>query len=219
MIQGFGHSSSLGYIPLYAYAGSPIDSGSTNQTGVTLDGVGVNFIGKIAIIGNIAGTRIFNMTNQNVGYVFSNISQAEILNTIRKNMALASRNIQSASLAGGIGINFIYQKGLSYDYDTSFGWIWPAGERSIVVEGRDIILNQVTIGDSSTTQPRALIALKDAAGNGGNIIITKNVSRIYSFLYAEGSIYSGEKPNTTDPITSYISSGAWNIPAQQLYIK
>ena len=32
MIQGFGHSSSLGYIPLYAYAGSPVDSGATNQT-------------------------------------------------------------------------------------------------------------------------------------------------------------------------------------------
>lgn len=219
MIQGFGHSSSLGYIPLYAYAWSPVDSGSTNQTGVTLDGVWVNFIGKIAVIGNIAGSRIYNMTNQNVGYVFSNISQAEILNTIRKNIAIVSRNVPLASLVSGVWVNFIYQKWQAYDYDTSFGWIWPAGKRSIVVEGRDIILNQNTIGDPSVTQPRAIIALKDTNGNGGNVIITKNVNRIYSFIYAEGSVYSGEKPNTTDPITSYISSGAWNIPAQQIYIK
>ena len=105
----------------------------------------MNFIGKIAVIGNIAGSRIYNMTNQNVGYVFSNISQAEILNTIRKNVAIISRNVPTMSLANGVGVNFIYQKGPAFDYDTSFGWIWPAGKRSIVIEGRDIILNQNTI--------------------------------------------------------------------------
>lgn len=145
----------------------------------------MNFIGKIAIIGNIAGTRIYNMTNQNVGYVYNTVNQASILNTIRKNIALVSRNITSASLAGGVGINFIYQKSLAFDYDTGFGWIWPSGKRSIIIEGRDIILNQATIGDSTEVQPRVMIALKDANGNGGNIIITKNVERIYTFLYAE----------------------------------
>ena len=42
------------------------------------------------------------MTNQNVGYVFSNISQAEILNTIRKNIAIVSRNVPLASLVSGV---------------------------------------------------------------------------------------------------------------------
>ncbi len=219
VLEGFGHSSALGYIPFYAYAASPVDSGALDQTGITFDGVSVNFIGKIAVIGNIAGSRIYNMTNQNVWYVFSNISQSAILNTIRKNISLLSRNIPTANLISGNGTNFIYQKGQSFDYDTSFGWIWPTGKRSIIIEGRDIILNQSLIGDPTDTHPRAIIALKDANGNGGNIIITKNVNQIYAFIYAEGSIYSWEKTVTTDPITSYIASGAWNIPAQQIYIK
>ncbi len=99
LLEGFGHSQALGYIPFYAYATSPVYSGTVDQSGITLDGVGVNFIGKIAIIGNIAGTRIYNMTNQNVGYVYNTINQASILNTIRKNIALVSRNISSANLA------------------------------------------------------------------------------------------------------------------------
>jgi hypothetical protein len=75
------------------------------------------------------------------------------------------------------------------------------------------------IRDYGDYRPKALIALKDANGNGGNVIITNAVERIYAFIYAEGSIYSGEKATTTDPIVPYILSGAWNIPAQQLYIK
>ena len=53
-----------------------------------------------------------------------------------------------------------------------------------------MILNQSVIGDATETRPRSLIVLKDKDGNGGNIIITKDVQRIYAFLYAEGSLYS-----------------------------
>lgn len=218
IIEGFGHSKALWYVPFYGYAGSPVDTWSLNQTGITLDGVSVNFIGKMAIIGNIAGSRIYNMTNQNVGYVFNSANQSSILNTIRKNIALISRNIPQAVLDAGTGLKFIYQKSAWFDYDMTYG-IWPTGKRSIIIEGKDVVLNQTTIGDSTSTEPRAIIALKDANGNGGNIIITKKVERIYVFLYAEWSIYSWEKAVTTDPIFSYIQSGAWNIPAQQLYIK
>ncbi len=219
LIEGFGHSSSLGYIPFYGYASSPVDTGAIDQTGILLDGVGVNFIGKIAIIGNVAGSRIYNLTNQNIGYIYKEISQANILNVIHKNVALITRNIPSAILNLGTGLEFIYQKQNNFDYDTSFGWTWPAGKRTIIVEGRDIVLNQVNIGDGTTTRPRALIALKDSNGNGGNIIITKTVERIYTFLYAEGSIYSGEKADSVSPIVPYILSWAFNIPAQQIYIK
>lgn len=118
-----------------------------------------------------------------------------------------------------MGVNFVYQKLQAFDYEMSFGWIWPAGKRSIVVEGRDIILDQSIIGDAIEPRSRVIIALKDSSGNGGNIIITKKVERIYAFLYAEGSIYSGEKATTSDPIIPYVASGAWNIPAQQIYIK
>ncbi len=36
-----------------------------------------------------------------------------------------------------------------------------------------------------------LISLKDpVTGNGGNIVISDQVKRIYAYLYAEGSIFS-----------------------------
>ena len=52
MIEGFGHSNALGWIPFYADTATPVNA--TTQTGVLLDGIGLNFIGKIAVIGNIA---------------------------------------------------------------------------------------------------------------------------------------------------------------------
>ena len=138
---------------------------------------------------------------------------------IRKNISLISRNVPSADLVNQYStkVDFLlYTNGT--DYDTSVGgWAWPSLKDSIIVVGSDIILGQGVIG-SDTKPNRAMIALKDAAGNGGNIIINSNVKRIYSFLYAEGSLYSGEKP-TSNPIYSYVSSGAWNIPANQLYVK
>lgn len=42
-------------------------------------------------------------------------------------------------------------------------------------------VNSLTWGQS----PIGLIALKDASGNGGNIIISKNTKRIYAYMYAE----------------------------------
>lgn len=215
-IEGFGHSRALGWIPFYADTTTPITA--TTQTGVLFNGVGLNFIGRIAIIGNIAGTRIFNVTNQQVGYVFSSINHSEMLNTIRKNIALISRNANPAELADPFDpkFNFLVQRWS--DYDTSVpGWTWPNGKKSIIVIGGDVILDQSTIGD--TTDPdRAIIALKDEGGSGGNIIIGENVGRIYSFLYGEWSIYSGNK-TATGLIVPYIVAGVWNIPGNQLYIK
>jgi hypothetical protein len=105
----------------------------------------------------------------------------------------------------------------SGDYTFPNGWVWPPGKRTIVVVGHDIILNQDYV-NLSASRPTALIALQDDNGNGGNIIITDKVKRIYSLLYAEGSIFSGEK-TATGYIDSYIDHGVWNIPTNQLYIK
>jgi len=221
LLEWFWHNEALWYVPFYALAGAtPVDTGSTSQTGITLDGIGVNFIGRIAIVGNIAGSRIYNMTNQNVGYVFNSINQADILNTIRKNIAIASRNIPSANLTSGAGIDFLYLKNGSDYYIDTLSADPLDTERAVIVEGADIILGKqyINTNGSTTDTPKALIALKDENGNGGNIIITRDVERIYAFIYAEWSIYSWEKP-LGDPITPYIASGAWNIPAQQLYIR
>jgi hypothetical protein len=214
-IEGFGHSRALGWIPFYAAAATPIST--TSQTGVLFNWVGLNFIGKIAIIGNIAGTRIFNVTNQQVGYIFSSINQANMLNTIRKNIALISRNADATELANPLDTKFRFMITRWIDYDTRGGWwTWPNNKKSIIVIGGDVILDEPTIGSSVDTT-RAIIALKDESWSGWNIIISENVGRIYSFLYAEGTIYSGYK-TATGLISSYISKWVWNIPGNQLYI-
>ncbi len=215
-LQGFWHSTSLGWIPFYAEAATPVTA--TTQTWVLLNGMGLNFIGKIAIIGNIAGTRIFNVTNQQVWYVFSTINHAEMLNIIRKNVALITRNANPVDLANPLStkFNFLLQKGS--DYDTSIGWwIWPSTKKSLIIVWGDVILDQIQIGDD-TSSNRALIVLKDENGNGGNIILRERVGRIYAFLYAEGSIYSWDK-TATGLIVPYVTRWVWNIPGNQLYIK
>ncbi len=219
LIEWFGHSNALWWIPFYANT-APVLSWATSQTWVTLDGIDLNFIGKIAVIGNIAGTRIYNLPNQQVGYIFSSINHSEILNTIRKNIALISRNIPDTDLTDPSN-NFDFFVHKSSDYDTSnFWWIWPPGKRSIIIIGKDLILDARSpayqVGDS-TDLNRAFIVLKDANGNGWNIIIGENVKRIYAFMYAEWIIYSWNK--TAGVITPFVGSWVWNIPANQLYIK
>ncbi len=164
-MEGFGFNAALGWIPFYAEASTPISA--TTQTGIILDGIGVNFIGKIAIIGNISGTRIYNIANQNVGYIFGITNHAEILNVIRKNISLISRNVPSADLVNQYSskVDFLLYTDGS-DYDTSGGgWTWPSLKDAIIVVGGDIILGQSIIG-SDMKPNRAIIALKDASGNG-----------------------------------------------------
>jgi hypothetical protein len=212
-IEGFGWSRALGWVPFY---GNISSSTGTTQTGITVGGLNINFLGKIAIVGNVAGTRIFDLPTQSVGFIFASSSHASIINAIKKNIALISRNISDTALADDMSsFNFLIQK--SADYSFPPGWVWPLGKRSIIVIGHDIILDQPEV-NAFQSQPVALIALQDDDGNGGNIIITDRVKRIYSLLYAEGSIFSGEKTGT-GYIDSYINSGVWNIPTNQLYLK
>jgi hypothetical protein len=128
-----------------------------------LGGAPVNFISKIAIVGNIAGSRVFSVqnnatTNQDVGYSYKTINHADILNLIRKNVALISRNISDSDLANENNtLDFFIKK---TDYTPGSGDL-PNRKRSAIVIGADIILTQAyinsTIWDKS---PIGLIALK-----------------------------------------------------------
>ena len=74
-----------------------IPDGSTTASG--FGGTPINFVSKIAIVGNIAGSRVYSVTNsgiqnQNVGYSYKTINHASILNLIRKNIALMTRNVE-----------------------------------------------------------------------------------------------------------------------------
>lgn len=84
-----------------------------------------------------------------------------MLNTIRKNIALISRNTNPLTLADPFSTDFDFMIVRGVDYDTTGGgWVWPAGKRSIIVIGGDVILGQSQIGLSTDTN-RAIIALKD----------------------------------------------------------
>lgn len=177
-------------------------------------------MGKIAIIGNIAGTRIFDVPNQNVGYVFNATRHSEVMNTIHKNVAILSRNVDDTTLADvDSAFSFLVKKDGDYAFNGS-NPVWPTaqGKRTIFVIGYDVILDTTNFIGADDGITRAIVALKDYNGNGGNIIVTDKVKRIYTYLYAEGSIFSGEK-DLLGNIVPYVASGALNIPANQLYLK
>lgn len=214
-LEWFAHSRALWWVPFYADTTTPITP--TTQTGILFNGISLNFIGKIAIIWNIAGTRIYNVVNQQVGYIFSTINQAEMLNIIRKNIALITRNANPADYTDPYSTKFNFLIHTGSDYDTSGGgWTWPAWKRSIIVIGSDVILGQNQIW-LDTEANRAIIVLKNEAGSWGNIIIKDLVGRIYAMLYAEWSIYSWEKVG--DEVIPYVGTWVWNIPGNQLYLK
>lgn len=218
LIEGWAWNKWLWWVPFYAVTeNQELGVDPITSTGITMDGVSIEFVGKIAIIWNIAGTRIFDLPNQNIGYVFTLAKHAVIMNTIHQNLALLTRNIADAVLRDpGSSFDFLIEK--SQDYVFVFWDTWPVGKKTIVSYGHDIVLDTTnTIGQDDGVI-RALIALKDNDGNGGNIIVSEKVKEIYALVYAEGSIFSGEKTMTWY-IDNYVSHSAFNIPQKQLYIK
>lgn len=218
LIEGWWWSRALWWVPFYAKTESQeLGIDPVTSSGISMDGVSVQFVGKIAIIGNIAGTRIFELPNQNVGYTFNVTSHASIMNSIRKNISIMSRNVSDSVLGdASSGFNFIVKK--DSDYEFTYGATWPVGKKTIVVIWQDIVLdttNTIWLNDGTV---RWLIALKDSDGNGGNIIISEKVQQIYALVFAEGSLFSWVK-TATGLIDSYVLKGAFHIPQNQLYIK
>ncbi len=216
LIEGFAWSRGLGWVPFYADMWSPVTP--TTQTWISADGLGINFIWQIAIIGNIAGTRIYESAYQTVANIFSTTKHAEIMNSVHKNVTLLSRNIDDILLEDeSSAFDFLVEKNDDFIFD--FNRSWPANKRTIVTIGQDIVLDQEDINPNPESFPtRALISLKDYNGSWWNIVVTDKVKRIYAFIYAEWSLFSGEK-SATWAIVPYVNSGSWNIPTNQLYIK
>ena len=116
----------IGWVPLWSGI-----SGSTTPTAITptdpLSGVPINFVSKIAIVGNIAGSRVFSVTNnsvanQDVGYSYKTINHANILNMIRRNIALMSRNIDEATLENVLSPHEFIIIADGGDYRIDSGW-------------------------------------------------------------------------------------------------
>ena len=143
---------------------------------------------------------------------------------IRKNIALMTRNVSDSDLdpvATDTKFDFIIRKWSDLRIElSSLTPYLTAGKRSLIVIGWDIVINDVDVNSLAwSNRTIGLIALKDASGNGGDIIISDQVKRIYAYLYAEGTIFSGEKASSVSPIVKYSNTGIWNIPQNQLYIR
>lgn len=222
-ISGWGWNRWLWWVPLWsglsgslAFSASPI---------APLASVSLHFVSKIAIVGNIAGTRVYSVsnswiTNQDVWYTYKTVNHASILNLIRKNIALMTRNISPAVIADETTANpfdFIV-KNVDFSFDPS--WYLSSWKRTIIVRWWDVIMTGTGINADpvALTKPIWIIALKDDTWSGWNIIISENVKRISAYMYAEWSIFSWEK-SATGLIVKYTDWWPFNIPQWQLYIR
>lgn len=101
---------------------------------------------------------------------------------------------------------------------------------TIIVRGGNVIIdmdiNNTDFNQESTNpeKMKGIIVLKDENGKGGDVYITKKVKQIYAYIFAEGSVFSGEK-NTDGTYRKYIvpenpTDGlpTAGLPMKQLYI-
>jgi len=228
-ISGWWWNEWLGWVPLWSGLSGALSYSSSTNIPAPITSISLHFVSKIAIVGNIAGTRVYSVTNsgvtnQDVGYTYKTVNHASILNLLRKNIALMTRNIDPARLVDNNLINpfdFVLQSiDNMADPDFDFVWSYVPSKKSIIVIGGDIILDQEDINSNSInlTQPIWLIALKDSTGSGWNIIISDKVKRISAYMYAEWSIFSGEK-SATGHIMKYTDNWPFGVPQWQIYIR
>jgi hypothetical protein len=148
------------------------------------------------------------------------------LNKIRENVAILTRNITntytnssfgtSAPIRLGNKILFINNGGTNKTLRyTDIVSDFPSGSvDSIIVIGGDIIIGTGVI--NNTSKPKGIIVLKNAAGLGGNIVITNNVKKIESSIFTEGTVYSGDDmANLYNDTTLKVTT----LGENQLYIK
>lgn len=118
-LEGFAWSDSLGWVPMFTgkkfddqllvsnngtfLVGSGVLNDNWYKNPTPAAGASVNFIGKVAVIGNVAGSRVFEVyntnqyQNQNVGISYSTLQHANLLNQIRGNIARITRNANPAN--------------------------------------------------------------------------------------------------------------------------
>ena len=132
--------------------------------------------------------KVFGASNNAIDVLSGNntqdlgsLTRTDIKNLIHKNVATLTQ--------GGVPADANY-KVFSADTtinDSSFD------KATIIVRGANVVIN----GDiTSGAQMKGIIAIKDDAGNGGNIYITKDVKNISAVLYADENVVSGPSAGT-----------------------
>lgn len=225
--SGFAWSNTLGWISFWSGSFSNIARG---------------FIGQVKVIGNIGGSKVFDVLSTLPWVSFNNTVLNNAINTIQKNVTLLLRNATNInflvdintstpkSIKNSNGSFVVYSFSdnswaLYIDYNNISISYQNDKDRSLISIGWDIYINKDF--NCPTNTPCSIIALKNTRtrgdgtiGDGGNIWISGNVKTIKATLVAEWSIQSGEN-FTPWQITPYYQKKAsifLDLPKTQLYI-
>lgn len=214
---GYAWSDQIGYI----------DFGTT-------DGLSRGFIGKVKVIGNIAGKKSFDVL-YHIGNTFNFSGMTSFLNMVKKNIALMTRSLPadkintnpSTMLPSIVTTNntVFYKVSSAGNPYVSMGTgsnniLSYTHAASIIVEWADVYIDGDITPDASHNLPRAIIVVKWANGKWGNVYIHSSVKSISSSIITEGSLYSGKR-NATDTGWDLYNDTKFevtNIPPTQLYV-
>lgn len=199
-------------------------------------------IGKVKILWNLWGNKIYN-TSYTLNGNIATATVTSMLNEVRKNVSLITRNLPADKINsyvlsqvfdywdnGGFTktidgkmilhntsastVRAEYVKNIESRFENLSG-LDPV--YSAIIIGADVYIDDSVIPQSDW-KPRAIIALKNDAWYGGNIIIKWWVTRILSSLIAEWSIYSGEYNAWIQKIYNDNPADLFKIPNRQLYL-
>ncbi len=179
-----------------------------SQATVAIDKV---YAGGVKILGQSSGDKIFQSITDMYQPKNASITRANILNEIRKNVSILTRNATYTASA--------------YTWENLIVYTWSQNLNAVQLNQLDnkasiIVYGDISIGSNYTlpntqTPPRAIMALRDSSGNGGNIYIKNTVSRLDVSLIAEWSLISGDP--ATDRYYTDLSNATWVLD-KQLYV-
>ncbi len=170
------------------------------------------FAGWVKILGQSSGDKIYQSITEMYQPKNASVTRANILNEIRKNISILTRNA-TYNASTYTWTNLIVYSGSQNINAAQIALL--DNKASIVVYG-DITIGADYILPNAQVLPRALIALKDANGNGGNIYVKNTVFRLDTSLITEGSLLSGD-PGSGTPYYTDLSNATWVLD-KQLYV-
>ncbi len=218
--------------------------GWINMAWASLDMTSSGAIGKVKILWSYGGNRIFNTIYTLDGKI-APATVTRIINDVRKNVALLTRNVPDNKINTEIDSSRIFahstSAGVPNSLDNKLFFINESASiarvdytrsvrsrfenigntttpiHSVIVIGADVYIDD-SVAPQNDGKPRAIIALKNDAWVGGNIIIQGWVTRIKSTLIAEWSLYSWEYSGANPQYYNSDPASLFRIPNRQLYV-
>lgn len=198
----------------------------------TSNGAFPSVIGTVKILWNAAEKKYILNLYGDIGNVYDIDITSSTINRIRKNVYLSIRNAPEGKInhTTSFWANWpnILNHMLVFTYtgttmnSVNLSRIAPYIDdtiRGVLVIGGDIIVDQ-DLPNIPTALTRSLVSIKNDEWSGGNIFITSTVKKIYSSLFAEQSLYSGDRVGGVNNFyNDMLSKVIAYLPVRQLYIK